>query len=253
MRIPVRVAELVGKAPAGAKLVLVRYSAAEPLHLKCFFCGGGGARGGTSRRFKSSRFLALVSFFICLTTLLSALLAPSQPTATTIGAGVLWWSLWHCYFFFWVFILEKNRKKERKAAPATGHFASLIGDLTVGRLQLFERHRIFSEVLSGCCVYDCLETKKKKKKTSHCRPKFNAHISAEEKGEKRGAGIYNTWPDVGDISGPGGNVRLWRDIFLGKMWPHHIRLLLPMNTCIPESSCCCGTCGRGGGGVLINH
>lgn len=109
--------------------------------------------------------------FICLTTLLSALLAPSQPTASTIGAGVLWLSLWHCYcVFFWGFGGKKMEKK-RKAVSARGHFGSLIGDLTVGRLQLFERHGIFSEVTSGCCVSQCLGTKNKKKK--------------ERKGEKK--------------------------------------------------------------------
>lgn len=205
-----RVAELVGEAPAGAKLVLVRHSAAQPLDLKCFLLGGH--RGALSTD------LTLVPFGLLNNPpqlLLSALPAPSQPAGSTIGAGVPWLPLWHCYCIFSSFFGGGGREEERKAEPARGCFASLIGDLTVAGLQLFERRGIFSDVTSGCCVSECL------KKKPHCCPKFNARISTEEKGEKGGAGIYNTWPDVGDISGPGGNVRLWRDVFLGMIRLHH--------------------------------
>lgn len=172
-----RVAELVGEAPAGAKLVLVRRSAAQPLYLKCFLLGGG-AEGGTLGASKATD-LALVPFGLLNNPpqlLLSALPAPSQPAGSTIGAGVPWLPLWHCYCIFSSFFFWEKKKEKRKAEPARGCFASLIGDLTVAGLQLFERRGIFSDVTSGCCVSECLK-KRKKKKTSLLPKVQRSHIN----------------------------------------------------------------------------
>lgn len=68
-------------------------------------------------------------------------------------------------YFFFFFFLEKKKEK-RKAEPARGCFASLIGDLTVAGLQLLERRGIFSDVTSGCCVSECLKKRRKKKPTA---------------------------------------------------------------------------------------
>lgn len=76
----------------------------------------------------------------------SALPAPSQPdslhnwsrrpVAVLRGIATVFF-----FFFLGDFWKQGGKKRKReKAVPARGHFAALIGDLTVARLQLLERH-----------------------------------------------------------------------------------------------------------------
>lgn len=213
-----------------------------------FFFLGGGAKGWNLSTLQKQPIFGSGFFSFALQPSLAHFLRPRSrqpPQLELASCGCLCGTA--TVFFSGVLGGKKWRKKERQCLPGGTLALWLEIWLSAGFscLNGMEYSQKSLQAAASLSVWGQKIKKRKKergKKNSYCCPRFNAHISAKEQGEKRGAGIYNTWPDVSDISGPGGNVRLWRDVFLEMIWLHHIRLLLPTNTWTPETSCCCGMC-----------